>query len=131
LTDFELVEPLSTGNESAITRVMESRIKVDPGFSSAELIMHPVTCDQRSDLFGAGACLYFMLTRRAPFPGQLPAGDMSRLFNRRYTAPRKLNENIPSAVSGLLSTALAPHAEDRYREPADMKEQVDAVLDEM
>lgn len=131
LTDFELVEPLPDGSESAITRVMESRIKVDPGFSSPDLIMHPVSCDQRSDLFGAGACLYFMLTRRAPFPGQLPAGDMSRLFKRRFTAPRKLNENVPSAVSTLLSTALAAHAEDRYREPADMKDQVDSVLEEM
>ncbi len=131
IADFELVQPLPSGGESAITRVMESRVKVDPGFSAPELIMHPVSADQRCDLFGAGTCLYFMLTRRAPFPGQLPRDDMSRLFNRRYTPVRQRNEAVPSAVSGILSTALAPHAEDRYREPADMKEQVDSVLEEM
>jgi len=131
IADFELVQPLPSGGESAITRVMESRVKVDPGFSAPELIMHPVSADQRCDLFGAASCLYFMLTRRTPFPGQLPRDDISRLFNRRYTPVRKRNERVPSAVSGILSTALAPHARDRYREPADMKEQVDSVLEGM
>ncbi|MHC4591907.1 MAG: protein kinase domain-containing protein, partial [Planctomycetota bacterium] len=66
LTDFDLVKPLAGRQEAQVTRVMDGSLKVDPSFSAPELIAYPAVADQKADVFGAGAVLYYMLCAKAP-----------------------------------------------------------------
>jgi serine/threonine protein kinase len=123
--------PLPGADEAAITRVVEGRVKVEPAFASPEMILHPISADQRADVFSAGACLYFMLTGEVPFANTVPRDNPNVVFDRHMHDPKKLNPDIPQAVLTVMNDAMEAHEADRYREPADMKEVVDELLEEM
>ncbi len=124
LTDFDLVKPLTGRQEAQVTRVMDGSIEVDPQFAAPELIAYPVVADQKADVFGAGALLYYMLCGSPPFAAQLPAKKRSSAFDRSVPDPRSVNPEAPEAICEVIDQAMSDY--ERYNTPQEM---VDALED--
>jgi len=125
LTDFELVKPLTGRQEAQVTRVMDGSVRVDPEFAAPELIAYPVVADQKTDVFGAGATLYYLLCGEAPFGRHLPADKASSAFDRRFEPPDAVNPAIPKAVCDVILKSLADY--ERYNTPQEMLEALEAA----
>ncbi|KPK58535.1 MAG: hypothetical protein AMK73_09205 [Planctomycetes bacterium SM23_32] len=123
LTDFDLVKPLSGRRDAQVTRVMDGSLRVDPSFAAPELIAYPVVADQKADVFGVGAMLYFMLSAQAPFGATLPADKLSSAFERRCQDVGDLNPEVPEALCGVIQQAMSDY--ERYNTPAEMREALD------
>jgi serine/threonine protein kinase len=128
LTDFELVKPLPEKGEREVTRIADSGIHVTPEYSPPEMLIHAVTAGARADIFGAGACLYFMLTTHAPFPDRVPDGGVRAIFNRHYRDPSEINPKVPERVRHILATAMAGETDDRYESAEEMADDVEEAL---
>jgi len=120
LTDFDLVKPLTGRRDAQVTRVMDGSIQVDPQFAAPELIAYPVVADQKADIFGAGATLYYMLCASPPFGGRLPADKSSSAFDRVFEDPRNVNSEVSEAVCNVIRRAMSDY--ERYSSPAEMAE---------
>jgi predicted Ser/Thr protein kinase len=123
LTDFDLVKPLSGRRDAQVTRVMDGSLKVPPDFAAPELIAYPVVADQKADVFGAGAVLYFMLCAQAPFGAMLPADKLSSAFDRACRDPREINPAVPEPLCGVIKQAMSDY--ERYSTPAEMRQALD------
>jgi serine/threonine protein kinase len=70
--------------------------------------------DARSDIFSAGAMLYWMVTGQKAFPGE----DLASVsFKVAYTDPRKPSEidpELPADLDTVISRCLAKNRADRY-----------------
>jgi pSer/pThr/pTyr-binding forkhead associated (FHA) protein len=126
MTDFDLVKPLTGRAEAQVTRVMDGTIQVEPQFAAPELIAYPVVADQKSDVFGAGAALYYMLCARAPFGEFLPADKLSSAFDRTFDSPRAINPSVPQAVCDVMTRAMSDY--ERYSTPGEMLQALDHAL---
>ncbi len=125
LTDYDLVKPLAGRKEAQVTRVMDGSLQVDPAFAAPELIAYPVVADQKADIFGAGAVLYFMVCGQAPFGRRLPANKPSSAFEREVHDPRDLNPKVPEAVCEVIRQAMSDY--ERYGTPAEMLEALETA----
>ncbi len=123
LTDFDLVKPLAGRHDAQVTRVMDGSLRVDPAFSAPELIAYPVVADQKADVFGAGAVLYYMLCAAAPFGDMLPADKLTSAFDRRIGDPRRANPAVPEGICAVLQQAMSDY--ERYNTPGDMRQALD------
>ncbi len=126
LTDFDLVKPLLARQDAQVTRVMDGSLSVDPSFAAPELIAYPVVADQKADVFGAGAVLYFMLVAKPPFGGMLPADKLSSAFDRPLQDVRRLNPEVPESVCGIIRQAMSDY--ERYNTPGDMLQALDGAV---
>jgi hypothetical protein len=120
LTDFDLVKPLAGRQEAQVTRVMDGSLRVDPSFAAPELIAYPVVADQKADVFGAGAVLYYSLCARAPFGGALPRDKLTSAFDREAQDPRDINPDVPETICAVLRQAMSDY--ERYNTPDEMKD---------
>jgi len=125
LTDFDLVKPLSGRQDAQVTRVMDGSLSVDPAFAAPELIAYPVVADQKADIFGVGAVLFFMLCGKPPFGSTLPADKLSSAFDRVIEDPRKINDQVPEALCDLMRQSMSEY--ERYNTPAEMRQALDRV----
>ena len=127
LTDFDLAKPLPAAGgeqEEDITLTDELGPFGEPDFAAPELITRPVVADHRCDIFGVGACLYYMLTGSAPFPGTEGVDNRYRAFRREVKPPRELNDAIPEPVSAIILKALSSYLDKRFQTPREMQEAI-------
>jgi eukaryotic-like serine/threonine-protein kinase len=85
-----------------------------PGYMAPEQARGEVL-DERADVYGLGAILYFLLTDRAPEQGVLPP-------------PRRHDRSIPRPLEAACLKALAPDPAARYPGVADMADDVTRFL---
>lgn len=79
------------------------------GFSPIEQYGVGDSTDQRSDIYAFGATLYYLLS------GKLPPEAVARVSGTKELIPlRKLNSEIPPALSNILSKCMAVKQGDRY-----------------
>jgi len=121
LVDFDMVKPLPKEGESEVTRVVDGGLSIDPSFAAPELIVFAVSADQRSDVFGIGACLYYMLTGSAPFSKTSLSSVPSKVFSRMMIDAAELNPEIPDSVNAVINKALDEQPRDRFQTPAEMR----------
>ncbi len=120
LTDFDLVKPLSGRQDAQVTRVMDGSLSVDPSYAAPELIAYPVVADQKADIFGAGAVMFYMLCGRAPFGKALPADKTSSAFDRVVPDPCEINEAVPELVASVMQQSMSEY--ERYGTPQEMRD---------
>lgn len=67
------------------------------------------------DVYGLGACLYHLLTRRPPFEGE-PLAVVAKIAREDPPRPGTLRPDLPRDLSAILETAMARAVADRYRD---------------
>jgi eukaryotic-like serine/threonine-protein kinase len=77
--------------------------------------------DARSDVYGLGAVVYEMVTARKPFVGDTPAEVAGNVLHSRPPRPSSMNPDVPPALEGILSKALAREPNDRYQTANDLR----------
>ena len=85
--------------------------------------------DRRADIWAFGCVLYEMLTGRLAFPGDTLTDTLSAIVERQPDWAA-LPEATPSAIRRLLKRCLEKTASRRLRDAADVRLEIDDVLEE-
>lgn len=86
-------------------------------FIAPEQAQDARVADCRADVYSLGCTMFYLLTNKAPFPGN---DQMEKLTARIEKEPSRLREHRPDAPAGLeevLLRMMARRPEDRYQTP--------------
>jgi len=88
--------------------------------------------DERSDLYALGVVLFELLSGRLPHEAESPVLLLDAKFRREPESLRKLvpERGIPKMVDAAVSRALSTEPEHRYRSAAELREALEAALQE-
>jgi len=105
MSDEERNKPnTDTPAPSITTHTSQGSILGTPSYMPPEQARGAIEeIDERSDIYGLGAILYFLLTGHAP-----------RLQGDLLLRPRAVHSSIPRAVEAIALKAMAPARDDRY-----------------
>ena len=95
-----------------------------PEYVSPEQAVAGRGVDGRSDIYGLGAMLYFMVTGRPPFERATPADVLRAHVFEPVKPPRELAADVPADLEAVILRCLAKRPEDRY---ADARAVADAL----
>ncbi len=91
-----------------------------PAYMSPEVAMGD-PADARSDVYGLGEVLYFLLCGKPPFQADNVAGLIFAQVNERAVSPsRILGRQLPSDVEGVVMRALQKDPAARYQTAAEL-----------
>jgi eukaryotic-like serine/threonine-protein kinase len=76
--------------------------------------------DEQSDIYMAGATLYYALTGRAPFFGATPLELRKKIIEGGPPSPRQFNERIARPLAAICLKATARLKEERYSRAENM-----------
>lgn len=97
-------------------------------FMSPEQASDPSASDVRSDLYGLGCVMFFLLTGNPPYAGT----SLPELLeaHRHHPIPdvRAIDPEIPAAVSTIVCRLLAKSPADRYQTPSDLSKDLDRAI---
>ncbi|MFO1051414.1 MAG: protein kinase [Planctomycetota bacterium] len=85
-----------------------------PAFMAPEQSQLDVEPDARTDLFGLGATLFFLLTGRAPFSGDSLSQVVHAVRHTPTPRVRSLNPAVPSPLAAIVDRLLQKDPGDRY-----------------
>lgn len=86
--------------------------------------------DQRSDIYGLGAVLYYILTGHAPFPGQPIVTALERAQRGEFPPPRAFNPDLPRPLEAICLKAMALDPANRYQSVNALAADIGAFLDD-
>src|SRR5262245_32247453 len=125
VTDFGLAKRLD--GESSLT--MTGQILGSPHF------MPPEQADarrgkvgRRSDVFGLGGILYFLLTARPPFQGDSLETTLGQVLNVEPVSPRALNSTVPRDLETICLKCLEKDPAKRFPSAKALAEDLDRWL---
>ena len=113
VTDFGLARALRLGGEGSSRPTPRcargpSNVVGTPNYMAPESARRgPREPDRRTDAYGLGATLYFLLTGRPPFDGGGPVEILMALHTDEPPRPRRLDPTIPAALEGIVARCLA------------------------
>jgi serine/threonine protein kinase/WD40 repeat protein len=84
--------------------------------------------DHRTDIYSLGATLYEMLTLRPIFEGESSLAVLTQIAATDPVPPLRHNWRIPKDLDCIVRRAIAKRPEDRYREAADMADDLKRYL---
>jgi hypothetical protein len=99
LTDFGVVKDLGDPERTAAGTVVGTIAFAAPEQVEGEAV------EPRTDLFGLGATLYYLLTQRRPFEG---------LSRSTLPPPSRFDPGIPPDLEAVVLRLMAPHPHHRY-----------------
>ncbi len=82
-------------------------------YMSPEQAFNPKLADHRSDIYGLGCTLYFLLTGRPPFSGETFVERLIAHREKPIPAPSAERPDVPAALDDLLRRMMAKSPEDR------------------
>jgi len=94
-----------------------------PSYMSPEQLLSEAI-DARSDLFAVGVVLYECLTATLPFEAEAPVALIAKILSEEPLAPRRLNDEIPEALSELILSLLAKNPDDRVQTAEELGERL-------
>jgi serine/threonine protein kinase len=130
VVDFGLAgfENESGPGQPMLARVGDSLGTID--FIAPEQVTHPTAADSRSDIFGLGCTLFYLLTAQLPFPG---ARMMDRVLARlagKAAAVRSLRPEVTEALEGVLARMMARDPAQRYATAAEVADALEPFTQE-
>ena len=100
-----------------------------PAFISPEQAQGSSTAiGPRSDLYSAGAVLYYMLTQRAPFAADSLAALLDLVVHQDPVSPRALNPSIPRDLETICLKCLEKDQARRYSSAKTLSEDLDHFI---
>jgi len=122
LTDFGLAR---TFDDASLTHT--GILAGTPHYMSPEQAMgEPI--DQRSDLFGLGAVLYFMATGHPPFRAAGAMAVLHRICNDTHRPVWQRNHEIPDALSDVIDRLLEKKPSKRFSSAEEVQQQLATLL---
>ncbi len=95
-------------------------------YASPEQMANSKNVDARTDIYSAGAVLYFLLTGQSPAGGgALPAIINRVLLGEIERHPRQLRPEIPPWLDAIVARALSRHARDRFGTADEMAAEIE------
>jgi eukaryotic-like serine/threonine-protein kinase len=85
--------------------------------------------DRRTDVFGLGAMLYELLTRRLPFPGKTSTAAIAATLTRAPADPTVLRPSLPADLTAIVLKCLEKRQEDRYQSARLLADDLQRFLD--
>ncbi|QDU20274.1 protein kinase domain-containing protein [Urbifossiella limnaea] len=121
-----LVLPASHPSDSALT---EAGVFLGtPEYVAPEQAEDPRRADARSDLYGLGATLYFLLSGAPPFSGQTPLEAVRRAATDPRPSLRGRRPDVPAALDVVVRRLLAADPARRFASAADVADALGRVL---
>jgi eukaryotic-like serine/threonine-protein kinase len=84
--------------------------------------------DARSDIYSVGCLLYELLVGEPPFTGDSMVGIVFQHISEPPTPPSDANPEISADIDAIVLKALAKNPEDRYQSAAEMKADLESIL---
>jgi TPR repeat protein/predicted Ser/Thr protein kinase len=118
LVDFGLIKrdrlrmAWSTQDPKSLTE--EGAILGTPAFMAPEQVSSEFgSVDRRSDVYGLGGLLYFLLTGRRPFTGASSVNVLVKVMQADPPDPRSVDPGIPRALAALCQRSMAKDMDAR------------------
>lgn len=126
LTDFGIAKALDDAHGLTAT----GQVMGTPRFMPPEQAEDSKRVDERADVFGLGAVLYAVLTRRAPMDlAGLPVRDaLRRVMRCEIAPPRAVDGTIDEAIDAVCRRALGREPEMRFCNATELADALDAWL---
>ncbi len=106
ILDFGMAKVL-TPDEPQLTRA--GQVLGTPGFMSPEQLKDSSLVDPRTDIYGMGAVLYYMLVGRPPVRGRNMPETLRKLMTGQiHRHPRVYRDEIPESLDAVTARALDP-----------------------
>jgi serine/threonine-protein kinase len=86
------------------------------------------TVDARSDIYSAGCLLYELLTSKPPFTGDSAVAIAYQHVSENPVAPSLINDEVPALFDAVVMKSLAKNPDDRYHTAAEMRADLELLL---
>jgi len=83
--------------------------------------------DRRSDIYALGATFYHVLTGRVPYQGDSAFEVLSKHESAMLTPPRRINPDVPEALSAIIERMMQKKPADRFQSADDVLAALRAV----
>ena len=87
------------------------------------------TVDARSDLYSTGCLMYELLTGRPPFVGDSPVAVAYQHVREEPLPPSSYDPEVTPVIDAVVLKSLAKSADARYQSAAEMRADIERVLD--
>jgi beta-lactam-binding protein with PASTA domain/predicted Ser/Thr protein kinase len=87
------------------------------------------TVDARSDLYSTGCLMYELLTGRPPFVGDSPVAVAYQHVREEPLPPSSYDPEVTPVIDAVVLKSLAKTADGRYQSAAEMRADIERVLD--
>jgi serine/threonine-protein kinase len=118
LLDFGLAKPIANFDGEQITQ--EGTITGSPLFMSPEQAIGDHEPDARSDIYGLGTVLYFLLTGRPPFTDEKPMKVLIAHAHQPPEPPSAHNAGVPDDVDLVVMRCLQKNPADRFQSASEL-----------
>ena len=97
------------------------RITGTPAYMSPEQALGETDrISHRTDIFGLGAVLYFLLVGKPPFAGATKSECVRRASSCSFERPRDVRNHVPRQLERICLRAMAKEPEDRFARATDV-----------
>ncbi len=117
--DMGLARLQEGGDDERTQLTQEGSVMGTPDFIAPEQAMDSHKVDIRSDIYSLGCSLYFLLSRRVPFPGDTLT---QKLIKHQLHEPPPIEQfrpDLPPALVAVVRKMMAKRPADRYQTPAE------------
>ncbi|MBI2899688.1 MAG: protein kinase [Planctomycetes bacterium] len=131
VTDFGQAPPIGSVDIEATTLLPKAgEVRGTPGYLAPEQALgrkHDITV--RTDVYGLGATLYFILTGKPPFEADTPLNCCLKTVHEEPPKPTELDPSIPGDLERIVFRAMAKDPVRRYEHPRQMVDDLDRVIE--
>ena len=115
LIDLGLAKLFAQGQQT-----IAAALAFTPGYAPPEQYQAAGTTDQRTDVYGLGATLYYLLT------GYQPVEAPARISAQALPTPRERNPLLSERVNAMVLRAMALDPNDRFQSAKDLERELTA-----
>jgi hypothetical protein len=124
IADLGLARPVR-GNDGI---TLPGAAQGTPSYMSPEQARGEKDLDIRSDIYSLGTTLYTMVAGKPPFAAESAFDTVAKVLYEPPPSPRTHQPSIPIEVERLIMHALLKDRNERYQNPAEFLEAIEAVM---